>query len=83
MMIERVCAMRCLWSEEQSWPEQFRLTATLTPELVGCLSQHLDQIRVCCLQVEVLRRWDVRHDYCEGRPSSWLICVSKRVTSMY
>jgi hypothetical protein len=83
MMIEHVCAMRRLWSEKKSWLVQFRLTATLTPELVGCLLQHLDQIRVCCLQVEVLRHWDVRHDCCEGRPSSWLICVSKRATSLY
>jgi hypothetical protein len=82
-MIEHVCAMKRLGSKEWNWPGQSRSTVALTQELVGCLSQHLGQIRVCCLQVEVLRRWVVRPDYFEGRPSSWLMCVSKRVMAMY
>ena len=70
-MTERVCEMKSLWIGEQSWQVQIR--SWLALELLALASRHLDQIHVCCLEVEVWRRRVSQHDYCVGLPDNWLL----------
>lgn len=77
-MTAHVCGTKN-WSREQSWPEPIRSGLPLNLELLALVPRHLYQIRVCCLEVEVSRRWVSQHGYCANLLGNWLPLVSKGV----
>ena len=66
---------------EQSPRERSRLRGILEQHLFVLLTQHLDQIRAYCSEVEVLRRWVGLHGCCEDLLDSLLAGFSKSDTS--